>query len=408
MKKLLQINITANWGSHGKIAEGIGQVALSQGWQSYIAYGRRCTPSQSTLFHIGNPIDEIVHGIGTRLLDNHGLMSKQATKKLIAYIEEIQPSIIHLHNIHGYYLNYQLLFRYLSQSNIPIVWTLHDCWAFTGHCAHYMYTECNRWKSHCQNCPQKQAYPKSLFQDRSYKNFEQKKESFLSVDNLTLVPVSKWLEKDLKQSFLKDKRMLQIYNGIDTDTFKRQADTSWIRKKYGIPLKNIIVLGVASNWYRKGLDDFIKLRSLINDDISIVVVGLNAKERKQVNGVGIIGINRTDNVEELVALYSLADVYFNPTWEDNFPTTILEAMACGTPVVTYNTGGCSEAIENGTGYVISQGDLLSTVNMIEKICDQNKEECQRHCAQWTKEHFDKINRFQDYIKLYNEILKSPE
>ena len=174
-KKLLQINITANWGSHGKIAEGIGNVVMSHGWESHLAYGRWSNPSSSQLYHIGSMMDERIHGVASRLFDNHGLMSKGATLQFLRYVEQLNPDIIHLHNIHGYYLNYPELFSFLSQLNKPVVWTLHDCWSYTGHCAHYMYVHCDRWKTHCGHCPQKNAYPASILLDRSSRNFDMKK-----------------------------------------------------------------------------------------------------------------------------------------------------------------------------------------------------------------------------------------
>lgn len=276
MAKLLQINITANWGSHGKIAEGIGNIAISHGWDSYIAYGRWFNPSKSHLFHIGSMLDERIHGVMSRLFDIHGLMSKYATKQLITYIEKINPDIIHLHNIHGYYLNYPILFKFLAKTNKPIVWTLHDCWAFTGHCAHYMYIGCDNWKSHCYKCPQIHAYPKSVLFDNSKKNFDLKKKFFLMPQHLVLVPVSKWLENDVKQSFLNKHKIAQIYNGIDTQVFA-PSTTCDVFTKYKIQQGKRIILGVASNWYRKGLNDFFQLSELIDNQYIIFLVGLNQK-----------------------------------------------------------------------------------------------------------------------------------
>ena len=283
-KKLLQINITANWGSHGKIAEGIGNVVMSHGWESHVAYGRWANPSSSQLYHIGSMMDERIHGVGSRLFDNHGLMSKRATIQLLNYVEQLNPDIIHLHNIHGYYLNYPELFSFLSQANKPVVWTLHDCWPYTGHCAHYMYLQCDRWKTHCEFCPQKRSYPASLLLDCSYRNYDMKKQAFLSVPNLTLVPVSKWLEGDLRQSFLKDCRIQQIYNGIDINVFKPQTDTKAIMEKYNIPSGKRVLLGVASNWWRKGFEDFLQLRRLLDDRYVIVLVGLDEKQRTYLSG----------------------------------------------------------------------------------------------------------------------------
>ena len=405
MKKLLQINITANWGSHGKIAEGIGQAAIKQGWQSYIAYGRWANPSASNLFHVGSSWDEMRHGIASRLLDNHGLMSQKATKSLLQFVRNVNPDIVHLHNIHGYYLNYPLLFQYLCQHDIPVVWTLHDCWSFTGHCAHYEFIGCEKWKTHCAECPQKGAYPKSLLLDRSYRNFEQKKEAFLSLNRLTLVPVSQWLQRQLQQSFFKHTPTRLIYNGIDTNVFSKQTEVNWIKKKYGIPEHCAIVLGIASNWYRKGLPDFLQLASLLPPSIRIVLVGLNKQEQKLAARAGIVGISRTDNLHELCSLYSVANVYFNPTWEETLSCTNLEAMACGTPVVTYKTGGSPETITTGTGLAVEKGDIQTAAIEIGRLCQQPATTFEDVCRQRIVRHFNKEERFSEYLELYSKLLK---
>lgn len=403
MPKLLQINITANWGSHGKIAEAIGQLVISKGWESHIAYGRWYNPSQSTLYHIGNIADEYYHGIVSRIFDNHGLMSANATKKLISYIRQVSPDIIHLHNIHGYYLNYPILFRFLREYGKPVVWTLHDCWTFTGHCAHYMFANCEKWKTECNNCPLLSNYPASMLFDRSKKNFQQKKQSFLSVDNLTLVPVSKWLEGELRQSFFKTKNIHLIQNGIDVQRFTPIGQKDNILAKYGIPQNKKVILGVASNWYRKGLDDFIAIRHMLPNDYHIILVGLSKKDKKKLPN-NIIGIMRTENIDELVALYSACDVFFNPTWEDNFPTTNLEAMACGTPVITYNTGGSPEVITPETGIVIERGDLQSAVNAIKQVCIKGEKTYNDVCRNNILEHYNRMTMLNNYMALYHSLL----
>lgn len=402
-RKLLQINITANWGSHGKIAENIGQVVQQNGWESYIAYGRWMNPSQSELCRIGSDWDERTHGLGSRLLDNHGLMSKKATQRLIEYMDHVQPDVIHLHNIHGYYLNYPMLFKYLEQAAIPTVWTLHDCWPFTGHCAHYMYIHCEKWKTHCEKCPNLQTYPKSWFKDRSYQNFEDKQKAFLSVKNLTLVPVSNWLEQQVKQSFLRHVNTVTIHNGIDTSLFCPASHSSAIRQKYNIPDANEVILGVASNWYHKGLTDFIQLGNLLNNNYSIVLVGLSTRELKSLPQ-GIIGIPRTQNVAELVSLYSTALVYVNPTWEDNYPTTNLEAIACGTPVITYDTGGSPEAVDNHTGFVVPQGNIDQVATLIQQIQHSGKETFSAACRARAEKLFRKEDCFSEYYKLYENLI----
>lgn len=404
MPKLLQINITANWGSHGKIAEGIGRLALQQGWESHIAYGRYANPSQSQLYHIGNMADEYWHVAETRLFDRHGLGSKRVTRQLVDYIRRLAPDVIHLHNIHGYYLNYPLLFRYLEEAGVPVVWTLHDCWAFTGHCAHYMSTGCTLWQTACHHCQLTHSYPKSLWADRSARNFEDKKRAFLSVRKMTIVPVSHWLEQEVRLSFLQQRPIRQIYNGINVALFSPQGDSAAVLSKYGIPQDKKMVLGVASKWYQqKGIDDFGILREKLSDDYIIVLVGLNKKQAANLP-VGVAGIERTNDTHELACLYSAANVFFNPTWEDNFPTTNLEALACGTPVVTYRTGGCAECINENNGFVVDQGDMDSACLHIKEICSQRKEDFQDTCRNYILSSFNEDDRYQDYINLYLSLI----
>lgn len=405
MKRLLQINITANWGSHGKIAEGIGRLVMAHGWESVIAYGRWSNSSQSRLYHIGSMMDERWHCVAARLLDNQGLMSRGATARLIAYINNYRPSLIHLHNIHGYYLHYPMLFEYLSRADIPVVWTLHDCWAFTGHCAHYIYAGCEKWQTHCCHCSQIDAYPKSYFMDRSARNYDLKRAAFTSVSRLTIVPVCQWLKGEVARSFLKDLPTHLIYNGIDLDAFRPNADKEVARRKYGIPADKHLVLGVASNWYRKGLEDFFLLRRSLSDDYAVAVVGLNRVEEEKARRHGLISIRRIGDVGELTSLYTLADVYCNLTWEDNFPTTNLEAMACGTPVVTYRTGGSPEVITPETGIVVDRGDVEGMVQAVRIIVNNGKDGYGCACRQHIRDNYDQSQRFAEYLHLYESMIK---
>lgn len=402
--KLLQINTVLNWGSTGRIAEEIGQQVIMEGGESYIAYSRGGHISKSHLIHIGNKLDMYMHGILTRLFDKHGLASKRATQKLIMTIDKIQPDIIHLHNIHGYYLNYPLLFSYFKKSEIPVVWTLHDCWSFTGHCSYFSFIGCNKWKTQCSDCPRLKTYPSSLLFDRSKRNFQDKRNSFLQLDNLTLVPVSQWLRNLLKDSFFANVSMKVIYNGIDTAIFSPRLDNKRLRRKCGISEMQFVVLGVASVWdERKGFNDFLKLRTLLPQDYTIILVGVNETQKKKIPN-GVIGIMRTNSVEELADYYSMADVFFNPTWEDNFPTTNLEAMSCGTPVITYCTGGSIEAVDERTGFIVEQGDLEEVKEIIFLIRNQGKDKYAKECRQRAVALYNKKERYREYIDLYRNIL----
>lgn len=402
-KKILQINSVVNTGSTGRIAEGIGQAAMSVGWESYIAYGRNERPSTSKTLRIGSSWDLKLHGIQTRLFDNHGLASDRGTNKFINDIELIKPNIIHLHNIHGYYLNYNILFEYLNKTNIPIVWTLHDCWPITGHCIYFTYVGCEKWKTECYKCPQKKEYPASWIFDRSRKNYILKKSLFKNIPNLTLIPVSDWLSGLIKISFLKDKPTKVIHNGIDTNVFRPTSGISF-RMKHKLQDK-FIILGIANIWEpRKGLKDFFDLSILLNDQFQIVLVGLNSRQIKQLPN-NIIGIKRTESVNELVELYQDSDVFVNPTYEDNFPTTNLESLACGTPVITYKTGGSPEAIDDSTGIIVEQGNIIKLVDAINEIKSKGKMYYSDACVERAHRLYRKEDRYKEYIDLYESLIK---
>lgn len=398
MPKLLQINITANWGSTGKIAESIGIAAMNAGWESYIAYGRWCNPSKSHLIKIGGKLDMYFHFAEQRIRDNEGLCSRGATRRLIAQIDEIKPDVVQLHNIHDHYLNYRILFEYLNQADIKVVWTFHDCWAFTGHCFHFVTKDCMRWQSGCHDCPLRNIYPKTVL-DRSKEHYELKKQLFGGNKNLTIVPCSDWMAGFVKQSFLKDKRVEVIKNGVDLKVFRP------IQKIKDSRVQEFDILAVSSVWNEdKGLSDIYKLKDLLPENYRITIVGLTRKQ-VEVLPPGIVGIGRTQNVEELVRLYSDANVLINPTYADTFPTVNLEALACGTPVVTYRTGGSPESVTDETGLVVEQGDVKGMVEAIKKVCSKESVEYSNACRKKAEECFDKDKCFEKYIRLYEELLK---
>ena len=400
--RILQINTTVNFGSTGRIAEDIGKVLIANGHESYIAYGRGNQTSESKLIKIGTQKDIILHGLKTALVDRHGFGSKEATQKLIAQIEKIKPDAVGLHNIHGYYLNIEVLFNYLGTKNIPIVWTLHDCWAFTGHCTYFDSVGCEKWKIQCEKCPKKSYYPTSYLLDNSKKNYLEKKELFNKVANGMVITPSKWLKNLAEESFLKYS-VTNIYNGIDLQVFKPQLDLKLIKEKYQISIDKII-LGVASIWdERKGLNDFIALQKIVSNS-QILLVGLSEKQIKQLP-TGIIGIKRTDNIEELAALYALAEVFVNPTYQDNFPTTNLEALACGTPVITYNTGGSPEAIDELTGKIVPKGNIHALAEAIEEVLNNGKSFYTKACRLRAENRFNKEDRYMDYLVIFEKIVQ---
>lgn len=395
MPILFQINVAANWGSHGRIAEEIGKKVMAEGWESYIAYGRYANSSRSHLVKVGSAADQMIHGFQSLMLDRHGLGSVGATWKLIREIEWVSPDVIHLHNIHGFYLSYPTLFRYLSESGIPVVWTFHDCWPFTGHCAQPVYAQCNRWTYLCEDCPlTHSAYPKSYFVDRSTKNFLQKQKEFTSVPNLHIVTVSKWLEQQVRASFFKDVDVRTIYNGIDTSVFKPSGSNK----------KSRLVLGVANKWYDwKGLEDFYRLRQLLPSDYEILLVGLDRQKKRLPKGISVIP--RTDSAQALVNLYGRASVYVNPSRAETFGMTTAEALACGTPAVVYQTTACPELIDGVTGKAVPLGDVGALAAAVRQICEKPEPTVQEACRQRALQLFDCHASYQSYLELYDELLR---
>lgn len=340
MSRILFINSVC-YGSTGTICKNLYKAAEKEGHTCCIAYGRGDAPDGFNTIKIGKSLDVYSHVLKARLFDASGFGSKKATENFIKEIETFKPEIIHMHNLHGYYLNIEVFFNYLKKHpEIKKIWTLHDCWAFTGHCAYYTFAKCEKWKHQCEgNCPNLKEYPKTALNNIK-KNFKLKRDIFSNVENMILITPSKWLKKEVELSFLNQYKVEVINNGIDTNVFK--PTESEIKTKYNIMDKKVI-LGVASIWdKRKGLDTFIKLSEKIDETYQIVLIGLTEKQISSLPQ-NIIGISRTENVNELVKWYSCAYLFFNPTLEDNYPTTNLEAIACGTPVLTFDTGGSPES-----------------------------------------------------------------
>ncbi len=393
--KVLQINTFGNL-STGKIAVDIYRTLRAHGSDGAVAFARNEVPGDVPSFKIGNPLSVYTDGVFTRLTDKAGHYSKGATDKLIKQIKEYDPDIIHLHNLHGYYLNVPMLFDYLKDADKPVVWTLHDCWAYTGHCCYYSMAGCDKWKlTGCTKCPQKKAYPASIFKDNSSRNFSEKNQMFHSVKNLHLVCVSKWLDNELRASFLKDIPSRVIYNGIDTSVFKPSSGN--FRIKYDVGDKRI-VLGVASTWdTRKGLADFIGLSKILDERYKIVLVGLNDKQKASLPD-NMIGIGRTDGPKELAEIYSASNVLFNASVEETFGLPNVESLACGTPVVAYNCTGIPETMTENDGYIVEPHDLKTVALKIGEICDAGKR------IEVSSFRFPKDKTYEAYMKLYEELV----
>lgn len=403
--KILQINNVVNSGSTGRIVEEIGGLLLEKGYESYIAHGSYAAhrgkkpESKSKLIKIGKEVDSYIHGVYTLLTDKHGFASKNATQSFISKLDKLKPDLVGLHNLHGYYINIELLFDYLKKNKIPVVWTLFDCWAFTGHCSYYNGIDCTKWQVKCYECPKTSKYPKS-YVDNSTRNFEDKRKIFNSIESMEIITHSKWLSGEVKKSFLGNYKTHVTPSAINLNLFKRIKSN--LKEKYNI--KEKVVLGCASVWSeRKGLPDFIKLSKLLSEDYKIVLIGLNDNQLKLIPE-NILGLKRTNSIEELAQWYTLASVFVNPTTQDNFPTTNLESLACGTPVITYNTGGSPEAIDESTGRVVEKNDVESLVKSISEICSKDQKIISKNCRQRAEKLYDKKTRYMDYLNIFEELI----
>lgn len=362
--KVLMINVVCGIRSTGRICTDLATALEKQGHEVKIAYGRENVPEQFQKYavRIGTDLDVKLHGIKARLFDKAGFGSKKATEKFIDWVKEYDPDIIHLHNIHGYYINIEILFAYLKGCGKKIIWTMHDCWAITGHSAYCDAVECEKWKNGCGKCPQIKNYPKSYF-DNSRNNWKKKKQIFTGILDMTIVTPSKWLASIINQSFMKDYPIKVIYNGIDTSKFKPLPNN--FKQHYGLKDK-IMLLGVATAWDEmKGLADFIKLSKVLDESYKIVLVGLTAKQ-KDTLPPKILGVERTASVKELAQIYSAADIFLNLTYCDSYGLVNVEAALCGTPVLSYNTGGCCESVGNN-GILVKKGDLNALVNVLKSF-----------------------------------------
>lgn len=393
--KVLQITAFSGWGCTGRIALGIHDALVREGHESAIAWGRINTALEKvSTIQVGNKYDQMLHGLYTRITDKCGFGSKGVTKEFLKKIEEYKPDLIQLHIMHGYYINLELLFNYIKAKEIPIVWTFHDCWAFTGHCPYFDFVGCDKWKTGCHHCEQKAHHPTSWLINNSSWNYKKKKELLTGIKNMTIVTPSEWLTGLVKKSFLKEYNVEVINNGINLNDFK--PTVGYFKKNRGIEDKKI-VLGVSSTWVKsKGLEDFIELSKRLSEKYVVVLVGLT-KEQKGRLPANIIGIEHTDSIKELAELYTAAEVFVNPTYEDNYPTTNLEAIACGTPVITYDAGGSGEIIKKtGYGLILPKHEielLSKTIENHEFLVKKSGVEIQ--LSQDTK--------FEEYVHLYSKI-----
>ena len=363
--KILIINSVAGIRSTGRIVTDIAEQFIADGHECIIAYGRENVPEKykSICYQIGTKLDAYANAIKARVFDNEGLNAKKATKEFIDWADNYDPDVLWLHNLHGYYINIELLFNWIkSRPHMDVRWTLHDCWAFTGHCSYFSVAGCMKWECGCSNCCQKMNYPRSILRDNCAENYERKRAAFCGVKSLTIITPSKWLAELVKSSFLSEYKVKVSHNTIDETIFC--PTPSDFRQKYNLTDKKIL-LGVASVWdYRKGLADFLELSQMLDDSWKIVLVGLTGRQIKSIPK-NILGIKRTNSSKELAEIYTAADVFLNLTYEDNYPTVNLEAQACGTPCITYATGGSVESVPQKN--IVEQHNLEKVVSLIQEL-----------------------------------------
>lgn len=369
-KKLVQIN-TVFYASTGRIMTDIQKYAESQGYDTISLVGRAPASKDIKGKVFGNPISFWSHVILTTVFDAQGYGSYFTTKKLIRWIREEKPDIIHLHNLHGYYLNIPTLCRYLKEEyKGKVFWTFHDCWPVTGHCAYFTAANCNKWKAECKKCPKKTEYPISFLLDGSKRNFRMKQKWFTSIPNLTIIAPSKWIKDIVRESFFKDRYVEVVNNGIDLSIFHPEIDEN-IWGKYNVPLGKKILLGVANIWdKRKGLGDFLSLAETLPDEYHIVLVGLTRRQIKKMPD-NITGLERTDNIEDLVKIYSSASIFINPSLEESFSLVTVEAMACGTPVIVLDTSAVKELVDEKSGLILAKHMPQDYINAIQQIMKKN-------------------------------------
>lgn len=397
--KIYQVNVVCSVGSTGRIAADISQYVGQKGDQCRIAYGRRTAEDGIDAIRIETKYGSIFHAVMTRLTDRHGLYSKYATRRLIEDIRQYEPDIIHLHNIHGYYVNYELLFAFLKEYNKPVVWTLHDCWAFTGHCAHFDAVGCDKWKIECENCCQTREYPTSWFRDASAENYVRKQQAFCGVEKLQIVTVSDWLKRMVQRSYLSCYPIRTIYNGVDLQVMK-PCHTK-LRNSYQLEEKKVI-LGVASVWNeKKGLGIFRELANRLPGNCQIVMIGVSDKQKRELPE-NILCLDKV-GYTELAEWYSTADIYVNGSVEETMGLTTVEAMACGTPVVVQNATAVPEVVGEGCGIVVEKGDIEGMTAAIHRISKtpEISARCREHA-----ERYEKSGQYEQYYRLYQELVNS--
>lgn len=394
--KVIQINVDWDNGGPGTIEKDIYDTLISQGHKCKIIYSRGKYPENNDLIRIGNDFDIKVHALLSRITGLEGYFSIKATKRIINVIRNYNPDIIQLHNLLGHYINHPYLFRFLKGLNIPIVWTLHDCSPFTGHCINFDRVNCEKWKIKCDKCPLYKEYPYSYIFDTSKKIFEDKQKWFSELNNLHLIAPSQWMFNIIKDSILKKKNLVVINNGINLEQF--EPTKSDLRKQYKLEDK-VVLLSAAYIWNEmKGIKVLKELSDKMPEKYALVLIGNNSDKSLLRNTIFIPAIS---DKRILAQWYSTADIFVNPTLGDNFPTVNIEALSCGTPIVTYNTGGSPEIVGSECGQIVKSNTVKELIEKIQMI-DTNTEmriKCRKRALE-----YDRNIVYKKYLQLYQNIL----
>lgn len=405
MPKLVQFNPVANWGSTGRLAEDIGDVAMQSGWDSYIAFGRQFNPSTSQLLRVGGKLSVYSHTLYTRLFDRQGFGSYFATKSLLKKLDDISPDVFQFHNLHGNFLNLPLVLKYATKYDIPIVWSLHDCWSMTGHCSHFVRIGCEKWKTGCFNCPLKNEYPNSWLLDSSKRNYSEKKKLIEAIPRLTIVSGSKWLADIASASYFKGRKIVVIPDGIDTDIYQPRKNGNEIRKRLGLEGK-FVILATGTGWGEdKGLYDYGKLRKILPEEYAIVLVGMSPEWLAKVPE-GVIGLPRTKTPVELSEYYSMADCVMSLSRMESFGLTPVEGYACGTPAIVYDTTALPELVTPETGFVAKFLDVEDVAKKVIELNRKGKDYYSDTCRKVALEKYSREVCYGQYLELYNEMLNN--
>lgn len=393
--KILLLDVNYKSGSTGKIVYDLKQELEKEGHEVLACYGRGKKVEEKSVMKFAYDFETLIHAFLSRLTGLMGYFSYFSTRRLIKEIEKFEPDVVHIHETHSYFMNHLPLIEYLKKKNIKTVWTFHCEYMYTGNCG-YAY-DCNKWKNICRNCPDIKRYPKSLFFDFSYKMFLDKKRAFENFNNLTIVTPSKWLKDRTKESFLKNKRVEVIHNGINTEVFKPKDFTHLITK-HNIGNKKVI-LSVAPDIMtdRKGGKWVVKLaEQCINLDYIFILIGVKDLNEKFPNNV--IALGRTENQIELAEYYSLADIFLICSEKETFSMTCAEAISCGTPVVGFKSGAPETIFAEAI--FVDYGDIKELKKQLEKFLNDQEFFYDRRISQEGIKKYSKNKMFKNYLNIY--------